>query len=77
MVLAQRFEGIAHLDGQFARRLKNERARHPRSGAALFEKSEHRQHEGRCLAGAGLGKTEHVLALKRVRNGLRLNGRRR
>ena len=53
-------EGFLHLRGEFARRLEDERARHARAGAALFQHGDHRQHEGRGLAGAGLRDAEHV-----------------
>ena len=62
------------LGGEFARRLEDERARHARAGAALFEHRQHRQNEGGGLAGAGLGDAEHVAALQDVRNSLVLDG---
>ena len=65
---------LGDLRGEFARRLENERARHARAGAALFQHGEHRQHEGGGLAGAGLRDAEHVAARENVRDGLLLNG---
>ena len=59
---------------EFARRLKDERARHARPGAALLQQREHRQHEGGGLARACLRDAEHVTARKDVGNGLLLNG---
>ena len=65
---------LGDLRGEFARRLEDERARHARAGAALFEHGEHRQHESGGLAGAGLRDAEHVAAGEHVRDGLFLNG---
>ena len=76
VVLAVLDEVLLDLRGEFARRLEDQRARHARAGAALFEPRQHRQHEGRRLAGAGLGDAEHILALQGVRNGARLDRRR-
>jgi hypothetical protein len=45
-----------------------------RAGATLFEDGEHRQHEGRGLAGAGLGDAEYVLACEDVGDRLFLDG---
>ena len=71
-------EAFLHLRGEFARRLEDQRARHARAGAALFQHGDHRQHEGGGLAGAGLRDAEHVAACQHVRNGLFLDrGRRR
>ena len=67
-------EMLFDLRGEFARRLENQRARHSRPGAALFQHREHRQHEGRGLAGAGLGDAENVAARQNVGDGLFLNG---
>ena len=75
VVLAVFGEVLLHLRGEFARRLQDQRARHPRPGTALFEEREHRQHEGRRLARAGLGDAEHVLALQRMRDRARLDRR--
>ena len=61
------------LRGEFARRLEDERARHARARAALFQHGEHRQHEGGGLAGAGLRDAEHVAAREHVRDGLFLD----
>ena len=70
-------EGFLDLGGELARRLQNERPRHAGLGAAALEHAEHRQGEGGGLAGARLGDAEDVAALQGVRNGLRLDGRRR
>ena len=70
-------EGFLHLRGEFARRLEDQRARHARARAALFQHGDHRQHEGRGLAGAGLRDAEHVAAREHVGNGLFLDGGRR
>jgi len=61
------------LGGEFAGRLQDQGARHPGAGAALFQHRQHRQHEGRGLAGAGLGDTEDVLAGEDVGDRLFLN----
>ena len=74
VVLAVFFEMFGDLGGEFARRLEDERARHARAGAALFEHGQHRQHESGGLAGAGLRDAEHVAARENVRDGLLLNG---
>ena len=70
-------EGFLDLRGQFARRLEDQRARHARAGAALFEPRQHRQREGGGLAGAGLGDSEHVAPFEGVGDGLFLDWRRR
>ena len=69
------FEAFLHLGGEFARRLEDERARHSGAGAAVLEHGQHRQREGRGLAGAGLRDAEHVAPREHVRYGLFLNGR--
>ena len=46
-VFAERF---FHLGREFARRLEDQRARHARPGAALFQHGKHRQREGGGLA---------------------------
>ena len=74
VVLAVFLEMFGDLRGEFARRLEDERARHARAGAALFEHGEHRQHEGGGLAGAGLRDAEHVAPGENVRDGLLLDG---
>ena len=62
------------LGREFAGRLHDEGARHAGPGAALFQHGEHGQHEGRGLAGAGLGDAENVAAGQNVRDRLFLNG---
>ena len=59
---------------QLAGRLHNEGARHACPGAALFQHGQHRQHEGRRLAGAGLGDAEDVAAGQNEGDRLILNG---
>ena len=66
-------EAVLDLRGEFARRLEDERARHARPRAAVFEHGEHRQHEGGGLAGAGLRDAEHVAPREHVRDGLLLD----
>ena len=68
------FKTFLHLGGEFAGRFQDQRARHARAGAAGFQHREHRQREGRGLAGAGLGDAEHVAAGKNVRDRLLLDG---
>ena len=63
-----------HLRRELARRLQNERARHARAGAALLQHGQHRQHECRRLAGAGLRDAEHVAPGEHVGDGLILDG---
>ena len=75
VILAVFLEIVRHLSGQFARRLKNERARHAGLGAALGQALDHRQGEGGSLAGARLGNAKHVAVSKRLGDGLRLDGR--
>ena len=65
------------LRGELARRLQDQRARHPGTGAAGFQDGQHRQGEGRGLAGACLGDAEHVLAGEHVGDSLGLDGGRR
>ena len=42
---AERFDRLGHLRRKLARRLKDERARHPRPGAALFQHGEQGEDE--------------------------------
>ena len=74
VVLAVFLESFLDLRGEFARRLEDQRARHARARAALFQHGEHRQHEGGGLAGAGLRDAEHVAPGEHVRDGLLLDG---
>jgi hypothetical protein len=73
VVLAVLFEILLDLGREFAGRLEDQRARHARPGAALFEKRQHRQHEGCGLARAGLGNAQNIAALQRMAE-LRLPG---
>ena len=67
-------EVLLHLRREFAGRFEDQGARHACPGAALFEHGEHRQDEGRGLAGAGLGDAENVPAGQNVGDRLFLNG---
>ena len=67
-------EVIGDLCRELPRRLDDERARHARAGAAMFEHGQHRQHEGGGLAGAGLRDAKHVTAREHVRDRLVLDG---
>ncbi len=76
VVLAEGLEMLGDLRRQFAGGLKDQRARHARSRAASLEPGQHRQHEGRGLAGSGLRDAEHVAAGDGHGNGFLLNGSR-
>ena len=67
-------KAFLHLRRELARRLEDERARHAGAGAALLQHGQHRQHEGRRLAGAGLRDAEHVAPGEHVGDGLILDG---
>ena len=67
-------EAFLDLRGELARRLEDERARHARAGATFLQHGEHRQREGRGLAGAGLRDAEHVAAREHVGYRLFLDG---
>ena len=67
-------ELLLDLGGEFAGRLEDQGAGHSGPGAALFQHGEHRQDEGRGLAGAGLGDAENVSAGQNMGNRLFLNG---
>jgi hypothetical protein len=62
VVLAEDLEMLGDLRRELARRLEDQRARHARPRAAPLEPGQHRQHEGRGLAGPGLRDAEHVAA---------------
>jgi hypothetical protein len=68
-------ERLGHLGGQFASRRQHQAARHPRPGAALGQKRDHRQGEARRLAGAGLGDAQNVATFQRGRDRLGLDRR--
>ena len=74
MALAEDLEMVGDLRGQFAGGFQDQRAGHARPGAPALEPGQHRQHEGRGLAGSGLGDAEHVAAGDRDRDGFLLNG---
>ena len=69
-----RFKGFGNLHCQLARRRQNQNL-----GDALFEIDplQQRNSEGRGLAGARLGLTQHIAALEQQRNRAGLNRRRR
>src|SRR5262245_29596085 len=73
VVLAVLLEVLGDLRRKFTRRLENERARHTRASATLFQHGQHRQHEGSGFSGTGLRNTEHVAPRKHVWDGLVLN----
>ena len=74
MIDAILVEMILDLGGELTRRFEDERARHARAGAAMFEHGQHRQHEGGGLAGASLRDAKHVTAREHVRDRLVLDG---
>ena len=76
-VLAVLHELLGDLQGQLARRLQDQAARHARLGPAIGQDIHHRQGEAGGLAGAGLGAAQHVAAHQHDRDGLFLDGRRR
>jgi hypothetical protein len=59
-VLGVLVEVLGHLGRELARGAEHQGARHPGAGAAWREARDHREHEGRGLAGAGLGDAEDV-----------------
>src|SRR3546814_1474764 len=63
VVLAILLEILGDLRGKFARRLEDQRARHARAGATVFETRQHRQYKTRRLAGAWLVDAADVAAL--------------
>ena len=75
-ILAVFHELLGHLEGQFARRLQDQAARHARLGPAAGEDVHHRQGEAGGLAGAGLGAAHHVPAHQHDGDRLFLNRRR-
>ena len=74
MILAILLEVLSHLGGQFARRLKDQRARHQRAAAAMRQNVDHRQHEARRFARAGLRDTDKVAHHQHRGDGLGLDG---
>src|ERR1700722_6976576 len=66
-------EALFYRRRELAGRLQNQRARHARPGPAGFQHGQHRQHEGRGLAGAGLGDAQHVAPGEHVGDGLILD----
>ncbi len=75
-VLAVLDEVLGDLQRQFARRLQDQAARHPRAGARAGEDVEHRQGEAGGLAGAGLCRAQHVASHQHERDRLFLDRRR-
>ena len=74
VILAVGFEVIGDLRGQFACRLKDQRARHAGLGPALRQNLDHRQGKGRGLSGPRLGTAQYITSHKDHRNGFFLNG---
>ena len=68
-------EILGHLQGEFARRLQDQAARHARPRARAGQDVEHRQGEAGGLAGAGLRRAHHVAAHQDVGNRLLLDRR--
>ena len=77
VIFAVFLEILGDLRGKLARRLEDQRARHPRPAAAFGEDVDHRQDEAGGLAGAGLGDADQVLAHQHGRDRALLDGRRR
>ena len=67
-------EGLGDLDRELAGRHQHDALRR---AAPHLDAAQHRQREGRGLAGAGLGLAEHVVAGQQHRDGGRLDRRRR
>jgi hypothetical protein len=76
VVFAVLLEILGDLGGELARRLEDQRARHARPAAAMGQNVDHRQHEARGLAGAGLGDAHHVAHHQHGGDRLRLDRRR-
>ena len=76
VIFAVFLEILGDLHRQLARRLEDQRARHPRAAAALVQDVDHRQHEAGGLAGAGLGDADQVLAHQHRRDRRALDRRR-
>ena len=74
VALAEDLEMLGDLGGKLAGRFQDQRARHARPGAASLEPGQHRQHEGRGLAGSGLRDAQHVTAGDGAGDGFALNG---
>jgi len=73
-VFAVGLEILGDLGGKFAGGLKDERAGHPRPGAAARQAVYHRQGEGGGLACARLGNAENVASRQNLGDRLCLNG---
>ncbi len=76
VIFAVFVEVFGDLRGQFARRLEDQRARHPRAAAALCQHVDHRQNEACRLARSGLRDADQVAPHQHRRNGLALDRRR-
>ena len=76
LVLAVGADAVVHLHGQLARGDEDQGAR-PAIGALshAVQALQHRQHEGRGLAGTGLGAAQQVVAGENQRDGFGLDGR--
>ena len=73
VIFAVFLEILSDLRGEFARRLKDQGARHPGAAAALAQNVDHRQHERSGLAGAGLCDGDKVAAHQDRRDRARLD----
>ena len=73
VVLAVFLEILRHLRSEFARRGKDEAARHQRAATAARHDVDHRQHEARGLAGARLGDADDILHHQHRRDRLALD----
>ena len=76
VIFAVFLEILGDLGGELAGRLQDQAARHTGAAAAMGEDVDHRQHERRGLAGAGLGDADNVLHHQHGRNRVRLDRRR-
>ena len=70
---AEFLEGVGDLRRQFARWCQDQRPWQPGLGAARGKDFDHRQREGRCLAGAGLRGTENITAHQHIGDGFFLD----
>jgi hypothetical protein len=77
VVLAVLVEVFLDLRSKLAGRLEDQRARHARASAALLEQGDHRQCERSGLARSGLCDAEDIAPGENMRDGLRLDRRRR
>jgi hypothetical protein len=72
--LAKAVDRFGDLDRQFAGRREDQAGRRTGVASALAREAlQHGQHEGRSLAGAGLGDAQDIAPRQGDRNGLRLD----